>query len=53
VYLKLRRGSEIDLADIRKAIPKCPEGFDSKKFNAWANPALSAKFESIRKKIGI
>ena len=53
VYLKLRRGSEVDLADIRSATPNCPEGFDEKKFRAWAEPSLTRKFEAARAKLGL
>lgn len=34
-YLKLRRGTEIDLTDVERASEKCPEGFHEKKFHTW------------------
>ena len=53
VYLKLRRGTEIDLMDIKKAVPKCPEGFDEKKFMKWADDATKKKFTKLRANLGI
>ncbi|MBS1960844.1 MAG: hypothetical protein JST04_01405 [Bdellovibrionales bacterium] len=53
VYLKLRRGTEIDLEDVRKAAPNCQEGFDEAKFLSWGNEATSAKFRRARKSLGL
>lgn len=39
-YLKLKRATAVDLEDIRKAIPHCPEGFDEKKLLGWADENL-------------
>lgn len=50
-YLKLRRGTEIDLLDIKKAVPKCPEGFDEKKFLKWANEVVEARYRKERAKL--
>ena len=52
-YLKLRRGTEIDLQDIFKAISKCPEGFDEIKFLSWAGPATIRRFSQVRKNLGL
>jgi hypothetical protein len=38
VYLKIRRGSEIDLEDIRKALLVCPEKFSKDRLLSWCNP---------------
>jgi hypothetical protein len=51
IYLKLRRGTEIDLLDIQKAIPKCPEGFNESKFLKWSNPELNKKFFNVRSRL--
>lgn len=53
IYLKLRRGTEIDLQDISKAIPSCPEGFDEKKLNRWSNPQVIARFARFRGQFGL
>ncbi len=45
VYLKLRRGTDVDLQDIRVARDHCPEGFDEQKFRRWASPVLARRFE--------
>jgi hypothetical protein len=52
-YLKFRRGTEIDILDVQKALPKCPEGFDEPKFLSWADAKTSARFRAFRKKLGI
>jgi len=48
IYLKLKRGTEIDLEDIRSAIPHCPEGLDEKKFRKWADKNTIQKFEKLK-----
>jgi hypothetical protein len=52
-YLKLRRGTSIDLEDVRKAVRKCPEGFDEAKFRGWASEELWARFQGERINLGI
>lgn len=54
VYLKLRRGSEIDLADIQKAAENCVERFDEAKFLTWAkgNKLLLIRYQSIKSWLG-
>lgn len=52
-YLKLRRGSDIDLRDIQQALPCCPEGFSEPKFLSWANETLKAKFMKYRFQLGL
>lgn len=49
VYLKLRRGTSIDLADIHEVAPKCPEGFHQKKFGSWciSHPEMRERFEKV------
>lgn len=49
VYLKLRRATDVDLLDIKKAIPKCPEGFDEKKFALWADQKLNSRLELFKR----
>ncbi len=53
VYLKLRRGTEIDLGDIRKAVPKCAEGFDEARFLRWAAQPLRERYERVRSTLGL
>jgi hypothetical protein len=53
VYLKLRRGSEIDLGDIRTVAPQCPEGFDEARFMSWADQKLQTRFRAQRSALGI
>ncbi|MCM2276711.1 MAG: hypothetical protein NDJ89_01385 [Oligoflexia bacterium] len=50
-YLKLRRGTEEDLKDIKAAVPKCPEGFDEERFLSWADAKLRAKYFAVREKL--
>jgi hypothetical protein len=52
-YLKLRRGSEVDVLDLVKAVPKCPEGFEEKKFLKWSDPKMKIKFTEVRSKLGL
>jgi hypothetical protein len=49
VYLKLRRGTSIDLADIREAAGKCPEGFSPGKFDSWSSsyPTTRERYEKV------
>ena len=51
VYLKLGRGTEVDIEDIRAALPHCKEGFNAEKFDLWATPALKKSLSSLRSKI--
>lgn len=53
VYLKLRRGTEIDVLDIKKAIPHCKERFDENKFLKWANEKVKKKFLENRSALGL
>ncbi|MGZ3688606.1 MAG: hypothetical protein ACXWP5_09775 [Bdellovibrionota bacterium] len=52
-YLKLRRASEVDLGDIRKAVSKCPEGFDETLFLKWADPKTKKKYIALKDKLGL
>ena len=52
VYLKLRRGTEIDLADVQCAIPFCTEGFDKHKFLSWADEKTADRLKSCRTLFG-
>ncbi len=52
VYLKLRRGTEVDLRDIQVAKPLCAEGFDEKKLRRWASPSVLQRFELHRGRLG-
>ncbi|MDR3608289.1 MAG: hypothetical protein P4M08_13040 [Oligoflexia bacterium] len=52
-YLKLRRGTDIDLSDIRAAVAKCPEGFDERKFRLWADLKTLSRFEQHRAALGL
>jgi hypothetical protein len=47
-YLKLRRGSEIDLTDVVKAMSACPEGLDENKLAGWATPEVAARLKKLR-----
>jgi hypothetical protein len=53
VYLKLRRATGLDLADIRVAVDKCPEGFDETKFLAWSDAPARERYEKLRRKLGL
>lgn len=48
VYLKLRRGTEIDLLDIEKAISKCPEKLDEARLLAWGNARVNERFAGLK-----
>ena len=52
-YLKIRRGTEIDLEDIRRARAQCPETFDETQFRKWAQKETLARFESSRAALGL
>ncbi len=49
VYLKLRRGTSIDVADIHEAAAKCPEGFHIQKFDSWclSHPEVRKRLERV------
>jgi len=49
VYLKLRRGTEIDLEDIKTVAPKCRESFDELKFRSWASTKVIERLNTLRK----
>lgn len=51
-FLKLRRGTEIDLRDIVSARKSCPEKFDETKLKSWSNEAVWNRFQKVRKQIG-
>lgn len=54
VALKLRRGTESDLLDVRAAVRK--EGsakFDNERFNAMVDPVIQARFEGLRSTLGL
>ena len=53
IYLKLKRGSEIDFNDILIAKKKCSEKFDEKKFLSWADEKLKNKFLKFRDSLGL
>ena len=53
VFLKLRRGTDVDLEDIRKAVVHCPEKFDETKFLLWADARLQIKFRAFRSMLAI
>ncbi len=48
VYLKLRRGTPIDLDDIRAAAKKCPESFDLALLRSWGNARVNEKVASLK-----
>lgn len=50
-FLKLRRGTDIDIRDILKAIPHCPEGFDLMTFKKWNHPTAQKNFKRVEKEL--
>lgn len=52
-HLKLRRGTDVDLADIRAAARSCPEGFDQAKFRRWSDPDTWARYLSSKAALGL
>ncbi len=53
VYLKLRRGSEVDCEDIRRVAPQCPEGLNEARLLSWMSEALRKRFAALRGSLGI
>jgi hypothetical protein len=53
VYLKIRRGTEVDITDISKAVAACSEGFDEKLFRSWSSSAVANRFEKYRQRLGL
>ena len=49
VFLKLRRGTDIDIEDIKKAIPFCKEGFDPSVFKKWNHPNVKKNFARVER----
>jgi hypothetical protein len=53
-YLKLRRGTPIDLEDIRAAVRYCGAAeFDAGKFARWADAELAGRFARVRLQLGL
>jgi hypothetical protein len=46
-YLKLRRGTKLDMNDLIHAFEKCTESFSEKKFLTWAKPEMLPKFKAL------
>lgn len=53
VYLKLRRGTAIDIADLKVAAASCAEKFDESKFSHWADKKTKDRFIKNRVVLGI
>ncbi len=53
VYLKLRRGTEIDIGDIQKAAQKCAEPFDEKLLLSWGNPKVAERYQKQAPQLGL
>ena len=53
VYLKLRRGTEIDIVDIQKAAQSCPEPFDEKRLYEWQNSKVLERYQRISSSLGL
>jgi len=52
--LKLGRGSEIDVEDLRYAVISCGSGeFDERKFLSWASPDVKSRFRACRASLGL
>lgn len=52
-FLKLRRGTDIDMQDVRAAARACPEKFDEHQFMAWADPLLQARYLAAKSSLGL
>ena len=52
-FLKLRRGTEIDVGDIQKAALKCTEPFDEELLLGWGNQKVVERYQKLASRLGL